>query len=198
MTRTLPPWQFEGLCRQDRNPELWERFFAETALERRDARNLCFRCPVRERCLRTALENADIWGVWGGCDEAELRRALAVDAEGKPRTRSRYPQCPMCHARPSNLQVVGVCELPSGRQRERVECGVCGFFWRARTSVAAVKAYWREKGRTRKVAVRATVPRGRTRQDRLDTVVVPLRPSDAPAVTERPMTALAASAAPLS
>lgn len=131
----------------------------------------------------------DIWGVWGGCDEAELRRALAVDANGEARNRCRYPHCPMCRARPSKLHVVGVCEIPSGRKRERVECEMCGFSWRARTSVSAVKAYWRAKAKAQKAAIRATVPRGRI--PRLDAVVVALHPPPAP----EPV-ALVASAVP--
>lgn len=194
MTAASPPWQEEGLCHRDRNPQLWEKFFADTALERRDARNLCFKCPVRSQCLQTALESKSIWGVWGGCDEAELRRALWVDADGEPRERCRYPHCPMCRARPSKLHVVGVCELPSGRKRERVECETCGFTWRAATSVQAVKAYWREKARLHKAAIRATVPRGRIRRERLGTVMVTLRPADPPVVLEQPV-AIAASAA---
>lgn len=178
------PWQDEGLCHRDRNPQLWEKFFAETALERRDARNLCFKCPVRELCLRKALEEKNIWGVWGGCDEAELRRALWVDANGEPRQRCRYPHCPMCKAWPSKLYVVGICEVSSGRKREMVECEACGFSWRAATSVQAVKAYWREKTRQRKATIRATVARGRTPRERPNTVVVALRPSEAETVPQ--------------
>jgi hypothetical protein len=188
VTTTPPPWQAAGLCHQERYSELWEKFFADTALERRDARNLCLSCPVRKECLRAALERKDIWGVWGGCDEAELRRALWVNANGEPYERCRYPHCPMCHARPSKLHVVGVCELPSGRKRERVECEMCGFAWRAQTSVAAVKSYWREKARARKAAIRAAAPKGRIRRG---AVVLTLQP--APTPPERPV-ALEASA----
>lgn len=137
-----------GLCHQPENEDYFDLFFADTALERRPARNLCVAnggCPVREQCLKWALETKTIWGVWGGRDEDELRRALAVDVNGEPMIRIRFPQCPFCHARPNKLVVVGVCELDSGRRRERVECMTCGFYWRSATSVAAVKAYWRDR-----------------------------------------------------
>lgn len=194
-TVTTPGWQDQGLCHRDRNPQLWAKFFADTALERRDARNLCFKCPVREDCLKAALETKSIWGVWGGCDEAELRRALWVNAEGDPQQRCRYPHCPHCKARPSKLHVVGVCEIATGRKRERVECETCSFTWQATTSVQAVKSYWREKARQRKAAIRAAVPRGRIPRERLDSVVVAIRPANPLVVSERP-TALVASAVP--
>src|SRR5262245_40064544 len=85
-----------GICHSPDNDDYWHLFFADTAFERRPARNLCNECPVRLECLRWALENKEIWGIWGGCDEAELRRALWVDANGEPTERCRYPHCPAC------------------------------------------------------------------------------------------------------
>jgi hypothetical protein len=150
---------------------------------------LCGSCPVREACLKWALEKGEIWGIWGGCDEAEIRRALWVDANGEPTSRCRFPHCPSCHARPNKLVVVGVCELKSGRRRERVECMACGFSWRAATSVTAVKAYWRDRARkirARSVASRARIPSG---------TVTPLRPLIPPDAPDQAVeTALVASA----
>lgn len=185
---TKPEIDRQGLCHQKEYEEYWPLFFAETALERRPARNMCGSCPVREACLKWALENGEIWGIWGGCDEAELRRALWVDANGEPTERCRYPHCPSCHARPNKLIVVGVCELRSGRKRERVECTTCGFAWRAATSVQAVKAYWRD--RQRKIRAKSAASSRRI-PSRTASNVRPLVPSDAPpAVTQ---TALVAS-----
>ncbi|MFV0137704.1 WhiB family transcriptional regulator [Streptomyces sp. HMX87] len=39
------------------------------------AKAVCRRCPVREPCLRWALDTGQSLGVWGGTDEME-RRAL--------------------------------------------------------------------------------------------------------------------------
>ena len=43
--------------------------------EQRDARSLCFSCPVRMECLAEALNSEASFGVWGGLTERE-RRAL--------------------------------------------------------------------------------------------------------------------------
>lgn len=40
-----------------------------------DAKAVCRSCPVRQECLRWALDNGQDAGVWGGLDETE-RRAL--------------------------------------------------------------------------------------------------------------------------
>jgi transcription elongation factor Elf1 len=188
----------QGLCRKDRSPELWEAFFAETALERRPARNLCGEyghptsCPVRELCLKWALENKEIWGIWGGLDESELRRALWVDADGEPTARCRYPNCPNCKARPDNLYVLSVCELKTGKTREQVSCLRCGFTWKAATSVQAVKAYWRDRQRK----IRARAVKGRLPDARPLRVLLGSGPLPVPTAAPK-YAALAASAAPV-
>lgn len=40
-----------------------------------EAKAVCGHCPVREECLRWALDTGQTIGVWGGMSEAE-RRAL--------------------------------------------------------------------------------------------------------------------------
>lgn len=49
-------------CRGD-DPDLW---FAESPTELEQAKALCATCPIRVRCLDTALDRAEPWGVWGG------------------------------------------------------------------------------------------------------------------------------------
>ena len=41
--------------------------------EQRDARSLCFACPVRMECLAEALNSESSFGVWGGLTERERR-----------------------------------------------------------------------------------------------------------------------------
>lgn len=147
----------QGICHKTDYSDKWPLFFADTAFERRPARNLCAGCPVRLECLQWALENTQVWGVWGGCDESDLRRALWVDSNGRPAERCRYPHCPACKAPPHKLHVISMCEIKTGRRRDRVECSACKFSWRAATSVTAVKSYWRE----RRKRLRVTVARGR-------------------------------------
>ncbi|MCX4967767.1 WhiB family transcriptional regulator [Streptomyces sp. NBC_00654] len=76
-------WRMGAACREE-DPDL---FFpigstGPALVQTADAKAVCASCPVREPCLRWALENGQDSGVWGGLGEDE-RRAL------KRRTRRR-------------------------------------------------------------------------------------------------------------
>lgn len=69
-------WQSKGACRGE-DPEL---FFpigntGPAMLQTEEAKQVCRRCDVREKCLDWALEHGQDYGVWGGLSEDE-RRAL--------------------------------------------------------------------------------------------------------------------------
>jgi WhiB family redox-sensing transcriptional regulator len=105
------------------------------------AKLVCAECPVQMECLQWALEHQEIWSVWGGLDEAEIRRALSVDSYGRYVRRCRPPGCPSprCRARPSALEIIAGNRIPM------IRCTVCGFAWRSQTSAAALKTYRRER-----------------------------------------------------
>jgi WhiB family transcriptional regulator, redox-sensing transcriptional regulator len=76
MDETRVDWRHGAACR-DEDPEL---FFPISevgpgARQTADAKAVCARCPVREQCLRYALDNGLDHGIFGGTTEAE-RRAL--------------------------------------------------------------------------------------------------------------------------
>ncbi|MFI1606949.1 WhiB family transcriptional regulator [Streptomyces griseofuscus] len=67
-------WRSRGACRAE-DPEL---FFpigntGPALLQIEEAKSVCRRCPVIERCLQWALETAQPHGVWGGMSEDERR-----------------------------------------------------------------------------------------------------------------------------
>ncbi|MPY81840.1 MAG: WhiB family transcriptional regulator [Actinophytocola sp.] len=67
-------WRHRAACR-DEDPEL---FFPVTdvgpgAKQADEAKSVCARCPVRERCLQFALDNGLDYGVFGGTTEQERR-----------------------------------------------------------------------------------------------------------------------------
>lgn len=69
-------WRMSAACR-DEDPDL---FFpigstGPALVQAEEAKAVCGRCPVREQCLRWALDNSQDSGVWGGMAEDE-RRAL--------------------------------------------------------------------------------------------------------------------------
>ena len=151
-----------------RAPEEWDSiFYGATTADRAPAKDVCSGCPVRLECLADALERGEIWGVWGGCDEVDLRRTLQLDTNGTERERRRFPRCPACRARTENLFVRAFCPLAGdGDPVREVECAACTFSWAAATSVAAVLQFWAEKGAADKVVplrrpARVTVPRGK-------------------------------------
>ncbi|MET7643169.1 WhiB family transcriptional regulator [Streptomyces sp. NPDC005426] len=69
-------WRTRAACREE-DPDL---FFpigstGPSLVQTEDAKAVCRGCPVREECLRWALDNGQDAGVWGGLSELE-RRAL--------------------------------------------------------------------------------------------------------------------------
>lgn len=142
-------WAKEGaLCAAPENREVAKGFVDPPSEESRNAaKNLCFSCDVRLKCVKFALENKQHSGVWGGKDENEIRRTLSIDSDGEEIRRGRAPQCPSCSARTSKLKVK-VIDLPGGgrwTQAKVVECTVCHFEWKSRTSANAVDAYFAER-----------------------------------------------------
>lgn len=140
-------WRDEALCSFKKNEYMVEWFFSEEPEEIDAAKNLCFQCPVRKNCIKYALESKEIWGVWGGKDENQIRRTLSVDVNGVEYRRGRYPQCGYCSARTSKLKTY-IVDLPGGGRwttARMVECTECGFSWRSRTSANAVNAYHAER-----------------------------------------------------
>lgn len=186
-------WQERGACLplMSKDPATWDGvFYGETTADRAPAKDVCAGCPVRLDCLTAALERGEVWGVWGGCDEVDLRRTLQLDTNGTERERRRFPRCPACRARTENLFVRAFCPLEGdGDPIREVECAACCFAWAAATSVAAVLQFWAEKGAADKVVplrrpARVTVPRGRI-------------PSGAPSRSRRPVQLPASQASPV-
>ncbi|MEU6370076.1 WhiB family transcriptional regulator [Streptomyces sp. NPDC046931] len=67
-------WRDHAACRQE-DPDL---FFpigttGPGLMQTQQAKAVCRRCPVQERCLQWALDTEQTVGVWGGTNEAERR-----------------------------------------------------------------------------------------------------------------------------
>ncbi len=63
--------------------------FPETVSEVFDALEVCAGCPVREPCAAYAVATGQLWGVWGGLSERDLR--AAVRAPHPPGTPAPLP-----------------------------------------------------------------------------------------------------------
>jgi WhiB family redox-sensing transcriptional regulator len=160
-------WQKDAECAKPENKHYIDWFFSKEFEKKYQAKNLCFSCPVRSECLQWALEHRQIWGVWGGKDEVELRRALSVSHEGEETKRRRPPHCPFCTAWPNKLEV-SVEKLPGGGRwttAKVVTCTECGFAWKSRTSANAVEAYKASKTEKKKPKTNPSLPKeGQTEQ----------------------------------
>ena len=74
-TVTEPPeWTLAAVCAST-DPEA---FYPEKGGSTREAKLVCRGCPVTQECLSYALENAEMFGVWGGLSERERRRLKAA------------------------------------------------------------------------------------------------------------------------
>ena len=124
-------WKTDGKCYElghvEKDTRLWESFFADKVDERREAMSFCEGCPVQKRCLRFALETHQLWGVWGGRDESELRRDLWMNSNGTIGARARWPRCAWCKGKPEDLVVTNTTT-------HEVSCRACGFSWKAETT----------------------------------------------------------------
>jgi WhiB family redox-sensing transcriptional regulator len=54
-----------------------ETFYPPAEQDGREAKVVCFRCPVRETCLEFAIANGERFGVWGGLTPQERRWLVA-------------------------------------------------------------------------------------------------------------------------
>jgi WhiB family redox-sensing transcriptional regulator len=154
-------WQSEATCAKPSNKYALDWFFSKDFKEKYAAKNMCFTCPVRSQCLQWALEHRQIWGIWGGRDEVDIRRTLSVSYNGEETRRRRFPNCPYCTARPSKLST-SIEELPNGGRwtsAKVVTCDECGFAWRSRTSANAVEAYKLEKNEKSKKKTKTGKPK---------------------------------------
>lgn len=69
-------WREDALCAQT-DPDA---HFPEAGNSNRAAKRTCLACEVRTECLAYALSSGQRYGVWGGLDQKQLRRAARKQA----------------------------------------------------------------------------------------------------------------------
>jgi WhiB family redox-sensing transcriptional regulator len=75
-------WWAAAAC-QDAEPDVFFPVSTQDQISRRVALSFCGGCAVRDECLRVALEDRSLIGIWGGTDEAQraqLRQRQLVSA----------------------------------------------------------------------------------------------------------------------
>lgn len=69
-----PEWFKGSLCAQEKT----ELFYSDAPADQREAKLICFRCPVQAECLLYAIEREPKYGVWGGTLPSERRKMRNV------------------------------------------------------------------------------------------------------------------------
>jgi WhiB family transcriptional regulator, redox-sensing transcriptional regulator len=77
-------WQEQAAC-QEVDQDL---FFSLDETDQREALQLCRGCPVQQDCLRFAIEQREMYGIWGGMRESE-RRSMIRERRRQDRERRR-------------------------------------------------------------------------------------------------------------
>ncbi len=75
-------WQEEAACK---GVDL-DIFFSLDETDQKQALELCRGCPVQQECLRDAIQQREMYGIWGGMRESE-RRSLIRDRRRQERER---------------------------------------------------------------------------------------------------------------
>lgn len=146
-------WHRESLCATPLYETKKDLFFSELPEEVAEAKSICGKCTVKLLCLRSALNSKEIFGVWGGIDEEQLRIVLSVDEDGQEVRRIRKgeaPVCPNCEADTGDLRTEEL-DVPGGGRwttKKVVTCTKCGFDWTSRSSANAVESYIELKERS--------------------------------------------------
>ena len=118
------PWEHEAAC-IGKPPEI---FFSVVYSDIKEAKAVCAECPVRLTCLTKSLERQDRFGVFGGVDHYERRRALQINNEGHATALVKPIRCPIC--RSENLVV-----NKKRRSWMSVTCAPCSLTWVAKRVV---------------------------------------------------------------
>lgn len=136
-------WHEDAECAKPKNAEHLNSFFANKPAQQYQAKKLCGICPVRKECVKWALDEKQLWGIWGGLDYKEIRRTLSVNWDGQEMRHKRFPLCPYCKSKTKHLQSDTIDRPDGGRWATMriVSCNSCGFTWQSRTSANAVDAY---------------------------------------------------------
>lgn len=70
-------WMIHGLCRHCADLDLWfpDKEHGDPTTRADKAIQICFQCPMQDRCLDWALAGDERWGIWGGENLARYKPA---------------------------------------------------------------------------------------------------------------------------
>jgi WhiB family transcriptional regulator, redox-sensing transcriptional regulator len=80
----------------------YDPFFADADDLQLQAIAICETCSVRDACLTFAVRTGQQYGIWGGQRQQVVRRLIALDRAGRPRSRpapAGHPQASKTHCK---------------------------------------------------------------------------------------------------
>lgn len=108
-------WQLKAGCRDHST----RTFFPPHRLRGRSraraedaAKRICQPCPVRDQCLRYALESGEPYGVWGGLTPIERFRVRSPSQSASPVERAEEPNTQSQGVRPFAPHSIGMPRRP--------------------------------------------------------------------------------------
>ena len=76
LSRANMSWMERGICHnRDEDASI---FFPDPGNNANQAKKMCARCPVREKCLDWSIETRQMYGVWGGVAEKKRRKMMQL------------------------------------------------------------------------------------------------------------------------
>lgn len=72
-------WKLEGAC-AGLEPALADRLFYGGGGNTAAAQRICAGCPIRNRCLETALRSREEFGIWGGLTPEHRWKLMGLGA----------------------------------------------------------------------------------------------------------------------
>lgn len=109
-------WMVDAECRKLRLPaEVRAALFFPVKGENGEnldaARAVCARCPVRDDCLAFAVDNNEMFGLWGGLSTKQRRAARKRRlADGQPRVPIRHGMA-ISQYRRCSAEAAGPCDV---------------------------------------------------------------------------------------
>lgn len=105
------PWQEQALC-PTVDPEI---FFVDKGGSTREAKQVCYACPVRVECLTHALDRQERYGIWGALSAHE--RYLVSSGRADP---DQFNRCRNGHDRTlEGIDYKGQCRRCVSDRRAR-------------------------------------------------------------------------------
>src|SRR5262245_45795953 len=80
-----PDWRDLAACLDTVTTARNDPFFSGSKAGERKALAICRLCRVRGECLDFAVRTGQVYGVWGGRSQREIRRLVALDRQGRTR-----------------------------------------------------------------------------------------------------------------